>query len=361
MSKEWKYYRDVKGIIKKTESRNSIVFYDLETSGIRKIDTILQFSAIRFSLPDWKETEKIDLYIKCPFSVNGTKASEVNHITDEFLAENGLDREEAFKKIREFIHEDDLIAGYNNESFDNRFMERFYEDFGCEFKYADSLDVYKFAKMVVPPECVMVMGEDKKKKASYKLEILTKYYDPESTIAFHSAIEDVSATAFVYVMASAEAKQRIKEHDEEEEKRKAVPRQDATVLRINLFNPSQRIKRVYVSTDQGTVYYDEITHIWKAKTGSIDSVNMNGILEQVFKKLGISKEGELYNAVVKRDKLERSLAILDMELSELTSNRLEEAYKTILNDTMKESLPENEKEENIKSIKSAYNYVKKYA
>ena len=303
MEKNWKYYNDIKAIIKSTESSKSIIIYDVETTGLSKTkDRIIQFSAIRYQMPEWEEMERIDLYIKSPFAINGTAASEANGITDEMLDEKGVSEDEAFEQIKKFMGSNNYIGGYNNQRFDDGMMDELYKRHKEIFRYAGNIDIYKFAQMIVPPEHVMAEvitvkngREKKEKKASYKLKNVTDFYNPGNTIRFHSSINDVEATAYVFQKTIEDAKQMIKEYEGQEEMRKDIPRQHAHIKNISLFNPSQRLKRVYVNTDQGTVYYDEITHKWAAsKKGVIDSIDMDEIVACVFKMLNITEENELY-------------------------------------------------------------------
>lgn len=306
MENKWKYYEEVKAILEKISKFKSIVIYDTETTGLKKdSDRILQFSAIRYDLKTWKQLDVLDIYIKCPYSVDGLKATEVNKITDELLDEHGIPEAEAFQKINNLINEDDLIGGYNSDNFDNAFMTAFYKLFGKEFKYAASVDAYKLAKMVIDGNDVteLVTSRDKNgrertsRKPVYKLAKIASYYDPDYETEFHNSMGDVDATAHVLAMLIADAKFMIKDFEEEEAKRYAIPRNDAKVKSISLFNPSQALQRVYVRTDQGSIYYDEVSKSWKAKNGNINSIDMEDIIAQVFQKLGIKEEKELFPTV----------------------------------------------------------------
>lgn len=366
MEKNWKYYNDIKTIIKSIESYGNLVIYDVETTGLsKKKDRIIQFSAVRYQIPEWKEQKRIDLYIKSPFAINGTTASEANGITDELLDEKGITEEKAFEQIKKFMGPDDFIGGYNNQRFDDGMMTELYARHKEIFRYSGNVDIYKFIQMVVPPENVMVEmattinGKEKKeKKASYKLKNVTDFYDPGNTIKFHSSINDVEATAFVFQKAIEDAKQMIKEYENQEEARKDIPRQHVNIKNISLFNPSQRLKRVYVNTDQGTVYYDEISHKWAAsKKGVIDSVDMDKIVADVFKTLKITSEEQLYKKVEWEDKIKRARSFFDWEnicYSEetLKAKRDELIKKVDLSDEKKGN-------EEIKTIRSYYNALKK--
>lgn len=358
MEKSWKYYEEAKAIMAALNSKKSVVIYDVETSGFKKTDKILQFSAIKYALPDWKEEDRIDLYIKCPFCINGSEASKVNGITDELLEDKGIPENEAFERIQTFLKDVECIAGYNNQKFDDRRMETLFSAYGKEFKFGTNIDIYQFVKMVIPPENVMVSeevtGKDgkmkTKKTASYKLQTVATYYDPDNEIQFHSSINDVEATAFVMAMAMADTKIMIREYEKEEERRKETPRQDAKVLYINLFNPSKNIQRVYVKTDQGTVFYDERKHEWKAKTGVIAAINMDGIVSQVLEKLKVTSINDIFSATVAKDKFEKACALLKVDGKNYTEESLEVKYKA--------AAAEKEEEE-LKKVQSAYRLLKK--
>jgi len=351
--KEWKYYNEVKSILNTINEYKSAVIFDLETTGFsKKNDRIIQFSAIRFSIPEFNEMERLDIYIKCPFKINGTEASNINHITDELLEEKGIDEYDAFSIISKFIKSDDIIMGYNNSRFDNPFMEEFYNRFHQEFTYKQNIDIYQFAKIIVPAEAMKIKDESGKDKVSYKLEYVTKYYNPETDVLFHSAIEDVAATGYVLKNIILDANSMINEFENNENKRKEIPRQDAKVWYINLFNPSKNLKRVYVKTDQGTVYYDDVQKKWRAKTGSVDSLNMEGIVKQVFEQLKITSEAELFNAVVLKDKLDKAKQLFGFKSLYYSEDQLNQKYEALLKED-----PENEKR--VKEIKSAYARLKK--
>lgn len=298
--KTWKDNSKTKEIIEILKKHDSVVIYDLETTGIsRKKDRILQFSAIRYRLPEFEEMDRRNIFIKCPFSIP-EELTKINHIDDELLEKKGIEQPEAFKDISNFIKEDDFIAGYNNNSFDDVFMENLYQEYEKEFKVADNIDIYKYVKTIVPPDKVMHMDpKSKKMKPSYKLEYVMGYYDPENTIKFHDAIGDVSATAYVFKMAVEDGKKYVKERDSLEESRKEITRKKVNILSINLFAPTTMIQRVYVNTDQGVFYYDDIKHIWQAKSGNIASIDVDSLIEDSFKLTGTTNETDFFKAMKK--------------------------------------------------------------
>ena len=127
---------------------------------------------------------------------------------------------------------------------------------------------------------------------------------------------------------------------------------------LKIFPCSQRLKRVYVNTDQGTVYYDEITHKWAAsKKGVIDSIDMDEIVACVFKMLNITEENELYKKVQWEDKVKRARSLFDWE----NVCYSEESLKAKKDEMVKNVDLSDEKKgnEKIKTIKSYYNVLRK--
>lgn len=355
MENKWKDNSLSREMLSLVEKYPSIVIYDLETTGLsKKKDKIIQFSAIRYKLPEVEETERIDIYIKCPFSVPET-ASEVNHITDELLAEQGISEKDAFLRISRFIKPDDLIGGYNNKSFDDKFMEILYKENKREFTFSDNIDVFKYAKSIIPPEKVMEPTEVRNKntgevklvdKPCYKLEKISSYLVGEN-YQFHSSIEDVAATGCVLGELLELSRELVWCEEQEEKARKSIPRQKATVLSVSFFNPSQNLKRVYVNTDQGTIYYNELNHKWAAKTGSVNSIDMTEVIAQVFRLSGAKDESNLFYKMEKKDKVSIPInckkqkiiwKIIYFILKENDLKHMEEAFDAYMEEITKEHL-----------------------
>lgn len=279
------------------DNYESIVFYDLETTGFSKTsDRILQFSAMRFSLPEWNKMGELDLYIQSPYLVDGLQATNINGITDALLEEKGLFEYDAYQKISEFIHPDDLIAGYNNNSFDDPFLGQFYKNCKSDFKYGDSLDVLKFAKSVLGPED-FPKDEVGNRKPCYKLGFLTELFDKEHTYQFHNSLDDVAATAFLFQVLLQKVSNLKPES--EIERKKEIPTEEAKILSVRIFHPSRNLKRVYVNTDQGSIYYDDIKKEWRAKTGKLEEDVLQKLIRRVYGFLDVSADEFVYAAAEK--------------------------------------------------------------
>lgn len=312
MANTWKNVDEIRAYINTLSKSNIIAVYDLETTGLGKSDKILQFSAKKYD-NQFNNLDSIDIYIK-PFDemkVNGTPASLVNGITDEMLDELGIEENLAYEKMKMFFSDCDLITGYNQKSFDSRFMKALFEKYNDKWNPDREIDVFHIAKLMIPDteQGIIKPKLDKFKnvvkdkngnivmKASYKLETITKFFDKENTYQFHSAIEDVSATAFCLKSLMKIMIDYVDDVYIKEDSRKDIPKQKFTVEKINLFNPSNSIRRVYLNGDQGSIYYDDVKKEWGIKKGNIESFDMDDVWNQVKEKLNIESEFDLFKTV----------------------------------------------------------------
>lgn len=105
-----------------SEAKCPIAIYDTETTGVTKSSYVVQFAGLKCIPVNgiYMITDKINQLIKPPIPMPA-KASEVNHITDEMLADQPM---ESFvvDKLQKFLA-DGVVAGYNHISFDNKMMD----------------------------------------------------------------------------------------------------------------------------------------------------------------------------------------------------------------------------------------------
>lgn len=300
-NKKWKDNSITLNILKILDESGTVVFYDVETTGRSlKKDRIIQFSAVRTSAKDFSDVlDRINIYIKCPFSVPAY-ITEINHIDDELLKQKGMNEEMAHEAIYGFLKEDDIIIGYNNNAFDNKYMEALYERQGFEFHFKESIDVFRYAKTIIPTEDILYWDEKQQEmKPVYKLMCVTEHYDPENTFKFHDSNADIDATKFIFGKLIEDGKKYIQEAESEEEKRKDIPRQKVNIFSLNYFSPRHTIQRVYVSTDQGQFFYDNIRHEWNTKSGNLDSIDVEDMKNKAFKLLGVNDEDAFVKAMKK--------------------------------------------------------------
>ena len=174
----------------------AVIFYDLETTGVNpKKDLVIQFFGSRFELSDgrYRFVKKLELYIKPAIPVP-KQASDVNHITNEFLQDKPLEAE-AFKEINRFFGDlsEVIVCGYNIVKFDNILMDQMYmRNAGTHFS-PESLDAMLMANELVSRKDIT--------DESYKLvNVGTLYGIIKENM--HNASSDVSVTAklFYYLL-----------------------------------------------------------------------------------------------------------------------------------------------------------------
>lgn len=134
-----------------------LIVYDLETTGVKRSDVIVQFSGLKLEYSVEKggylPTKSLTLYIKPPFPMPA-EASAVNHITDEML-QNAPSASEAFPRIREFFgdvsaNSTTVVCGYNITKFDNAMMDVMYsQQSGENFEPNKVVDIMYMAMEVL--------------------------------------------------------------------------------------------------------------------------------------------------------------------------------------------------------------------
>lgn len=129
---------------------------DVETTGTKpQSDRIIQLSVLKLERKErgqYRIVSFLDQYIQPDIPVP-KEASDVNHITNEFLADKPTESE-AFPKIREYLKEVEegkgAVLGYCNKRFDNVMMDKMYQrQAGIQFQPVVSLDIKLMAEELV--------------------------------------------------------------------------------------------------------------------------------------------------------------------------------------------------------------------
>lgn len=258
----------------------AVMVYDCETTGLSpEKNHIIQLSARKCFVSEegFEEMESRTWYI-CPGYALPEKIVELTGITDEFLS--GMPKEaEVVHEIAGFF-EDMAVAGYNNIQFDDAFMDAMYTRNGLTFQPQESIDIYQVVKAVILP------GET----VNYKLGAITKYLGLSGEISrFHNAEGDTMATLLVANRCIGRCREKC---------RRSARRLIRTkVVRISRWeNPrSQRQKRIYVETEDTTLYFDCLSHTWSTKEISdmISRYDMEYVIVQVMKATNCHSETAL--------------------------------------------------------------------
>lgn len=172
-----------------------IVVFDVESTGLSDRDEIIQFAAIKLNPVNWTEIDRLNIYIKQDKPINMVIV-ELTGITDECVQQNGIEKAEAYQKIKTFLM-DAVICGYNL-TFDIKKVNYLFSQFGDAYKPDDIkiIDVYKMIKVFF----------EKTETPNQKLSTMIRYMKQDGELAYHNALDDVIATGR---LAKAIYEQRI--------------------------------------------------------------------------------------------------------------------------------------------------------
>ena len=167
---------------------DAIVFFDTETSGLEPLEhQIIELAAIRVVRTETgalRIEDKMDDFIRLPEGEQlRPEITELTHITDAMLQEEGKDPAEVAARFHQLIEgtgaKRRVLLAAHNARFDLLFTRQLLKGhrLGVELKFLDTLTVYK-------------------DRAAYphKLEAAIRHYKLESKVQnSHRAIDDVCA------------------------------------------------------------------------------------------------------------------------------------------------------------------------
>lgn len=254
----WRSNNTRRAVLAALQSVDTLVVFDTETTGLSAAtDRVVEFGAIKFAVVDGNlfEMDKIDVYIKPPFSMP-EKASAVNGITDEFLADKPSE-DEVFPEIEKFMNDVDCVAGYN-VNYDIGMMSAMYKRMGKDFSFKYTLDVLEMARDFL---------EKPAEVPNHKLGTVAEALGVDKGIQFHGALQDVTATfrcfkifLNAYVNDAPAKKERIQPN----------------VFGVSYWQGYRGHSRQYVHTSSGAFYYDILDKNWgaKEKTTNLEDFDM---------------------------------------------------------------------------------------
>ena len=248
-----------------------IVVYDLETTGFDPLsDRVIELAAIRYKvdLDRLIEDEKLHQYIRLPDQMHlPQEIIELTGITKEQL--NGAPFEdECFERIL-FFFERTPVAGYNNNSFDNRFMRQLYYRNAAEFIPERTFDVLEMAHDFIPSEEV----ED------FKLASVAQYSQIMAE-QYHSAFSDAEVTGALL--------KKFLEYYRMKETVSFSGTERPRIIDVSDWR-KEGLERIYVNMDCLKVYYDVRRRTWYSQSNRLD---MKWLEEQAWKIVGAANDRE---------------------------------------------------------------------
>lgn len=237
-----------------------IIAFDLETTGLSsEKDKILQISALKGTLRngEFVETEHMDQFIDPEMDIP-QKITDINHISNDTV--KGCPTiEEFFVTLLDFFGNTPNVIGYNS-SFDVRFLNANYERISGErFVPNEHLDVYEYVKDVVETASKKEntsAGISQSRPENRKLSTIASYYGMDAN--FHNSYDDIKATLFLL--------DKIKDDYEHPYDPPAGELTELIVLSASYWaGPNKNLRRIYVKTDKGQIFYDLHSNEWKEK------------------------------------------------------------------------------------------------
>lgn len=270
-------YNIIPQFLRFNEENFILTVYDIETTGLKfnAGDRIIQFSARKcFVNPEGlSEASSANWYIN-PGRSLPEEIVKLTGITDELLADKPRESE-AIREIAEFIGTDP-ICGYNNDRFDNIFLKLAYERAGLTFEPADSVDVYRMVKEIVPP------GATK----DLKLKTMIDYFGLSDIVQnSHNAMDDSLATLLMYNKLLAHCRENFGE-----ECSHLIRCNISSVNRYEKDTGKGKIRRIYVNTDKGDFFFDISQKRWcvKDKRDRLSRYDVDDLIEKTYQFTGCS-------------------------------------------------------------------------
>ena len=249
-------------IVKFLKPGSILTVFDTETTGVTKDAKIIQFSGIKYVITKdfhMKEIDNmVDVYIN-PEEKLQPKITEITGITDSML-EYAETEKSLGPLLGQWLEESDVLAAYNCQ-FDLRMMQQMGDRLRLMFDFPPCIDVLQMSRDLFCNEGL----------ENYKLCTVVNYLFPDDNTVFHSAINDVQATARIM----DEMIQLYLEAKPEEKKEKFI--YISAKPWINTYNPVQQriiINPVYVTKGGKSRYdyflfYDVMKKVWQPKSGKM--------------------------------------------------------------------------------------------
>jgi len=181
--------------------QKTLLFYDLETTGLDKsYDQVQQFAAIRTDL-DLNELERHEIFVKInPDIIPSPEALLVHRVSISQCNEIGLNEYEAMQKIHALLNTPNTISiGYNTLGFDDEFLRfSFHRNLLTPYTHqfangCGRADLYPMAAMLRWQEADCISWPKIDGKPTLKLEHISATNQLAQGQA-HNALVDVEAT-----------------------------------------------------------------------------------------------------------------------------------------------------------------------
>lgn len=249
-----------------------IIVLDVETEGLSpQKHKIIQISALKLNPKDFSVTEKLNEYIN-PLRPLTDKITEITGYTNEFISKFPSE-ETVFPKVYNFFEDEPICIGHN-VSFDIRMLEALYSRQG-EILVADEIDTCQMAR-----EVLNNLVKD------HKLGTVAEYYGANIGLNFHNSKDDVIATLRIF--------KAMYSHQKTQETKRL---HRVTANQIEYFEGFRGHSRIYINTDEGSIYYDTLNAAYGSKDIDLSKLDMEDFERQILRKWQVTNVKDLFKKV----------------------------------------------------------------
>ena len=180
----------------------------------------------------------------------------------------GISEQEAVQRIQNFFGEYKINLTGWNVSFDCKFLTSLYARQLLEFEPNLVVDAMQIAKQRIP----------KTEIKNYKLITVAENFHLDDGISFHDSMEDTHVTFLIFNILSQELL-------EEEENSEPLQLIKPIVYKMeswsHFYSQTSMIKRIYLDTSVGSIFYDQYKDEFGAKSKELDldMIDSNYLME----------------------------------------------------------------------------------
>lgn len=242
--------------------------FDVETTGLSsEKDRIIQISMIKCNSA-LEEIDRKNIYINPgeEFLPLSKKIIDLTGITSEKLIKEGVNEDLAVKKILDFMGNNPSVIGWNVD-FDNRFLKQLFARNLIEFELNHVVDAIKIARQLIP----------KTEVGNYKLKTISDYFGLSDDITFHNSMDDTYVTYLIFKVLCQEILEK-----EQSKNGNIRPIVYQISFWKKAFGKNNILKRLYISTNIGNLYYDLYTDQLISKDVDLNLVDTAYIIKFLY-------------------------------------------------------------------------------
>lgn len=262
-------------------NEKEFIVADIETTGFSmdKGAEIIEIGAVQIDAENRKIVDRFQRFVKPYRAKLSPKIQDLTKITPERI-EHASTADKVIPEFAEFIGDMPII--FHNAGFDwDRFLDRMFQKFGI-VKANSVIDTQVLAKVCYP------------QLEKYGLRALCEFFGANIE-GHHRALADAKHTAAVALRIRNDLStngQTALSITPDKEEDIALPA--LRILRVQAWNKSKNLKRIYFATSWGNIYYDLIHRAWFMKDSPYNTtIDLKEVEKKVYRTLKIEDRGDL--------------------------------------------------------------------